>query len=159
MIRLIVTMVLALVPTLFFGQSAFDKFDGQDNITSVVVNKKTFEMLGGIKADIKDKGVAKYMDLANNIENFKMFSTSSIKAAEEMKVAFDQYRKKEKLEELMRVNDKGKNVQIYVKSGNTSSKVKELLMFIEVGDNKGEETVLISLLGDFDLASLSDLSK
>jgi hypothetical protein len=159
MIRFIVTMVLALVPTLFFGQSAFDKFDGQDNITSVVVNKKTFEMLGGVKADIKDKGVAKYMDLANNIENFKMFSTSSIKAAAEMKSTFDSYRKRENLEQLMRVNDKGKNVQIYVKSGNSSSKVKELLMFIEGGDEKGEETVLISLLGDFDLASLNDLSK
>ncbi len=159
MTKFIVTMVLALVPTLFFGQTAFDKFDGQENITSVVVNKKTFEMLGGIKADIKDKGVAKYVDLANNIENFKMFSTSSIKAAAEMKSTFDSYRKKENLEQLMRVNDKGKNVQIYVKSGNGASKVKQLLMFIEGGDEKGEETVMISLSGDIDLASLGDFTK
>ena len=46
MTRLIITLALALVPTLFFGQSAFDKFDGQDDITSVVINKKAFEMLG-----------------------------------------------------------------------------------------------------------------
>ena len=159
MIRFITTLFWAFIPTLFFGQSAFDKFDGQDNITTVVINKKTFEMLGGIKADIKDKDVAKYMDIANNIENFKMFSTSSVKATAEMKATFDSYRKKENLEQLMRVNDKGKNVQIYVKSGNTSSKVKELLLFIEGGDEKGDETILISLLGDIDLASLNDLSK
>ncbi len=32
-------------------------------------------------------------------------------------------------------------------------------MFIEVGDKKGEETVLISLTGDIDLANLDGLSK
>ncbi len=159
MTKFIVTLVLALVPAYFFGQSAFDKFDGQENVTSVIVNKKTFELLGSVKTDVKDKDVAKYLDMANGIENFKMFSTSSIKAATEMKSTFDSYRKKQNLEELVRVNDKGKNIQIYVKSGNSSSKVKELLMFIDGGDEKGNETVLISLLGDFDLSNLDSLSK
>ncbi|MBA9075203.1 hypothetical protein GGR22_003386 [Flavobacterium gossypii] len=159
MTKFIVTLALALVPALFFGQSAFDKFDGQDDITSVVVNKKAFEMLGEIKTDVKEKEVAKYMKMADKIDNFKMFSTSSIKKAAEMKTAFDAYRKKESLEELVRVNDKGKNVQIYMKSGNSSSKVKELLMFIEGGDRKGDETVLISLTGDIDLSNLDGLSK
>lgn len=159
MTKFIVTLVLALVPACFFGQSAFDKFDGQENITSVIVNKKTFELLGSVKTDVKDKDVAKYLDLANNIENFRMFTTSSIKAAAEMKSTFDSYRKKQNLEELARINDKGKNIQIYAKSGNSSSKVKELLLFIDSGDEKGDETVLISLLGDFDLSSLNSLSK
>ena len=86
MTRLIITLALALVPTLFFGQSAFDKFDGQDDITSVVINKKAFEMLGEIKPDVKQKDAAKYMKMANNIDNFKLFSTSSIKKAAEMKM-------------------------------------------------------------------------
>ena len=159
MTRLIITLALALVPTLFFGQSAFDKFDGQDDITSVVINKKAFEMLGEIKPDVKQKDAAKYMKMANNIDNFKLFSTSSIKKAAEMKSAFDSYRKKEGLEELVRENDEGKNVMIYMKSGKSSSKVKELLMFIDGGDKKGDETVLISLIGDIDLASLDGLSK
>lgn len=159
MARFIITLALALVPTLFFGQSAFDKFDGQDDITSVVINKKAFEMLGEIKTDVKEKEVAKYMKMANNIDNFRLFSTSSIKKAAEMKSTFDSYRKKEGLEELVRVNDDGKNVLIYMKSGKSSSKVKELLMFIDAGDKKGDETVLISLIGDIDLASLDGLSK
>lgn len=159
MTKFIVTLAFALIPTLFFGQQAFDKFDGQDDITSVVVNKKAFEMLGEIKTDVKEKEVAKYMKMANKIDNFRMFSTSSIKKAAEMKSTFDSYRKKESLEELVRVNNEGKNIQIYMKSGNSSSKVKELLLFIEGGDKKGDETVLISLTGDFDLSSLGDLSK
>ncbi|HEU4497261.1 MAG TPA: DUF4252 domain-containing protein [Flavobacterium sp.] len=159
MTKFVITLVLAFIPALFFGQNAFDKFDGQEDIATVVVNKKAFEMLGGIKADIKDKDISKYTDLASNVENFKMFSTSSIKAAAEMKSAFDSYRKKGGLEELVKINGKGKNVQIYVRSGNTASKVKELLVFADGGDKKGDETVLISLLGDFDLKSLNEISK
>jgi len=56
------------------------------------------------------------------------------------------------------VNDGGKNIKIYVKSGATSSKVKELLMFIEGGGSKDDDTVLMSLTGNFDLNELSVLT-
>ena len=63
MTKFIVTLVLALMPTLFFAQSAFDKFEGRDDITSVSVNKKTFEMLGDIKVDAKEsKGKKEHYD-------------------------------------------------------------------------------------------------
>lgn len=153
MIRLIVTLVLALVPTLFFGQSAFDKFDGRDDITTVVVNKKTFEMLGEVKVDNNTKGnkdIAKYIGMADKIENVKIFKTTSIKATAELKDTFNAYRKKESLEELLHVKDDGKNVQIYVKSGSKTN-VKEFLIFVEGGDKIGSETVLVSLTGDIDL--------
>ena len=60
------------------------------------------------------------------------------------------------LEELMRVNDNGKSVKIMVKSGAKDSQVKELLMFVEGG--KGDDTVLMSLTGDFDLNEISMLT-
>jgi hypothetical protein len=48
-----------------------------------------------------------------------------------MKSAADKYVKLAGLEELMRVNDSGKNIKILVKSGPSDSQIKELLMFIE----------------------------
>lgn len=154
MTKFIITMVLALVPTLFFGQNAFDKFEGREDITSVSVNKKTFEMLGEIKSDgkeKKDKDLSKYLEMADKIENLKVLTTSSIKATAELKSTFEMYRKKENLEQLMKVNDEGKNVQIYVKNGKKSSDVKEFLIFVEGGHKIGDETVLVSLVGDIDL--------
>jgi len=157
MTKFIVTMILALVPTLFFAQSAFEKFEGREDITSVSVNKKTFEMLGDIKVDTKDskgkdnKDISKYLGMADKIDNLKVLTTSSLKATAELKSAFETYRKKENLEQLMKVNQEGKNVQIYVKSGKTSSEAKEFLIFVEGGDKIGDETVLVSLVGDIDL--------
>jgi hypothetical protein len=44
-----------------------------------------------------------------------------------------------------------------VKSGATDSQIKELLMFIE-GGSKSDETVLMSLTGNFDLNEISILT-
>ena len=55
----------------------------------------------------------------------------------------------------MRINEGGRNIKIYVKSGATSSQVRELLMFMDGGK---EETVLMSLTGNFDLKEVSFLT-
>ena len=39
-INRIVIIVLALFSNAFFGQSAFDKFENQEDINSILVNKK-----------------------------------------------------------------------------------------------------------------------
>jgi hypothetical protein len=83
-----------------------------------------------------------------------MFSTSNVKISEDMKQTFETYRKKEDLEQLLSIREGGNDIRIYVKSKDDSSKVSEFLMFIEGGDKKGDETVLLSLTGDFDLAAL-----
>lgn len=152
--KYLVTLVLTLMPSLFFGQSAFDKYDGQDGVTAVVIGKKMFEMMGNVKSN--DKDAQQYMNLVRKLESLKVFVTSSPKLTADMKSTSTKYLKTAALEELMRVNDGGKNIKIYVKSGATSTKVKELLMFIEGGGK--DETVLMSLTGNFDLNELSMLT-
>ncbi len=152
--KVILIIALVLVSNTIFAQSVFDKFDNQDDITTVIVNKKMFAMLS--KVDTKDKQSQQYLALIKKLDNLKVFVTSSIKKSDEMKVTADKYIKSSGLEELMRINEKGKNVKIYVKSGASDSQVKELLMFIE-GSGK-EQSVLMSLTGNFDLDELSALT-
>lgn len=156
--KLILTLVLALTPALFFGQSVFDKYDGQNGVTAVIIGKKMFELMSNIKPDGKSKDAQQYLDLIKKLDNLKVFVTSNPKVSADMKVTSNKYLKSAALEELMRINDDGKNIKIYVKSGSTSSKVKELLMFIEGGNSKDDDTVLMSLTGNFDLNELSVLT-
>jgi hypothetical protein len=150
--KLILSIVLVLTANTFFAQTVFDKFDGQEDITAVIVNKKMFTLLS--KMDVKDKETQQY--LIKKLDNLKVFVTSSDKKGDEMKSVSDKYIKSAALEELMRVNEKGKSVKIYVKSGATDSQIKELLMFVEGGGK--EESVLMSLTGNFDLDELSVLT-
>lgn len=152
--KLILSIALVLVTNTLFAQTVFDKFDNQDDITTIIVNKKMFTLLSKVKAD--DKESQQYLDLIKKLDNLKVFVTSNDKKGDEMKATADKYLKSSGLDELMRINDKGKNVKIYVKSGATDSQVKELLMFIE-GSGK-DETVLMSLTGNFDLDELSALT-
>jgi hypothetical protein len=152
--KLILSLVLVLTANTFFAQSVFDKFDGQEDITAVIVNKKMFSLLS--KMDVKDKETQQYVNLIKKLDNLKVFVTSSDKKGDEMKAVSDKYIKSSALEELMRVNEKGKSVKIFVKSGASDSQIKELLMFVEGGGK--EESVLMSLTGNFDLDELSVLT-
>lgn len=153
----IVVFVIMLLPTVFFGQAAFDKFDGQDDVTSVIVNKKMFQMMGSVKMDIKNKEDQQYLNLIKKLDNLKVFTTNSTRVTADMKATSEKYMKSAGLEELMRVNDNGKNIKISVKSGTNDSQIKELLMFME-GSSRGNQTVLMSLTGDFDLNEISVLT-
>jgi hypothetical protein len=155
--KFIITLVVVLVSSPFFAQSVFDKFDGQDDVTSIVVNKKMFDLMSKVKVDASDRETQQYMNLIKKLDNLKVFTTSSSKTTNEMKSTADQYVKTAGLEELMRVNDNGKNIKILVKSGASDSQIKELLMLIE-GGNSANQTVLMSLTGNFDLNEISILT-
>lgn len=150
----VILITLLIVASNSFAQSVFDKFDNQDDITTVIVNKKMFSLLS--KVNPTDKDSKQYIDLIKKLDNLKVFVTSSDKKADDMKATADKYIKSSGLDELMRINNKGKNVKIFVKSGANDSQIKELLMFIE-GSGK-EESVLMSLTGNFNLDELSALT-
>lgn len=114
-------------------------------------------MMASVKVDANDKETQQYLSLMKKLDNLKVFTTTSSKLSAEMKLTADKYVKTAGLEELMRVNDSGKNVRILVKSGSTDSQVKELLMFIE-DPSKQNETVLMSLTGSFDLNEIAILT-
>lgn len=155
--KFIITVVVVLVSNTFFAQSTFDKFDGLDDVTSIIVNKKMFELMSKVKVDASDKESQQYMNLIKKLENLKVFTTSSVRVTSDMKLTADKYIKTGGLEELMRINDNGKNIKILVKSGSNDSQIKELLMFIE-GGSKDNPTVLMSLTGNFDLNEISVLT-
>ncbi len=139
-----------------FAQGAFDKFDGQDDVTSIIVNKKMFDLMSKVKMDASDKEAQQYLNLIKKLDNLKVFTTKSTIVENEMRAASEKYSKTNGLEELMSVNQEGRNIKIMVKSGAKDSQVLELLMFIEGGQN--EDTVLLSLTGDFDLNEISVLT-
>jgi hypothetical protein len=152
--KLILSLVLVFSANTIFAQSVFDKFEDQEGITAVVVNKKMFSLLS--KMEVKDKESQQYVNLIKKLDNLRVFVTQSDKKSDEMRSISDKYVKSASLEELMKISEKGKSVKIYVKSGASDSQIKELIMFVEGSGN--EETVLMSLVGDFDLNELSVLT-
>lgn len=154
--KLLLALIFVLSSNMIFAQGAFDKFDGQDDVTSIIVNKKMFDLMSKVKVDASDKETLQYLNLIKKLDNLKVFTTKSTRVEGEMRVVAEKYIKTAGLEELMRVNENGRNIKILVKSGSTDSQIRELLMFIEGAKNN--DTVLMSLTGNFDLNEISILT-
>ncbi|MFC4815529.1 DUF4252 domain-containing protein [Flavobacterium sp. GCM10023249] len=155
--KIVVLFALILLPFYGGAQTTFDKYDGQENVSSVVVNKKMFELMSKVKMESKED--IAYLNLIKKLENLKVYKTSSAKTTADMRSTVDKYLGSVKMDELMRMNENGKNSKIFVKSIAGSNNVSELLMFIEGTGVKGNETVLMSLTGDFNINEISLLTK
>lgn len=156
--KYIIFLFVTLISSPFFAQTtAFDKFNAQDDIKAIVVNKKMFELMSKVKVDASDLETQRYMNLIKKLDNLKVYTTTSTSTTSDMKSAAEKYVKTAGLDELMRINDKGKNVKISVKSAGTDNQIQELLMFIE-GGGANNETVLMSLTGNFNLNEISILT-
>ncbi|MEM1257212.1 MAG: DUF4252 domain-containing protein [Bacteroidota bacterium] len=163
----ILILMIAVLPIAGFSQSLFDKYEDLDDVTSVIVSKKAFELLAKMDIETDDPEAQDFMDIATSVRSLKVFTTDNESIGADMKAAVGKYLKSSKLEELMRIKDDDTNVKFYIKEGKDSDHVSELLMFVtgikdvevEVnGDQRKFETVLLSLTGDIDLNKISSLT-
>jgi hypothetical protein len=158
--NLVLVVVFLSTSFVSFAQNnAFDKYEENPLIQTVIVNKTMFQMMSKVKADAKDKELQQYFNLLKKLDNLKVFTTSNAKLGADMRATVATYLKSNPLEELMRVTNEGKNVKIYVKSGANENIVKELLLFIEGANMKDANTIVLSLTGNFNLDEISMLTE
>lgn len=157
--KLVLVMLVMLVPFIGSAQT-FDSYEGEKDVTSIVVTKNMFKLLAEIDLESDDPEVKEYLELVNNLDNIKIFVTENADIASRMTADVKKYVSSAKgLNELMRVKDEGKNIKFYSKEGKSSSYVSELLMFME-GDIDGKEgSMIMSITGNIDLKKISKLTK
>ena len=157
--KIIIVLTVFLTTVSGFSQSVFDKFEDKEDVTSIILNPKMFRMLATMGINLDDPEAQAYVDMAKNITGFKVFTTGNESISADMGATVAKYLKTSSLEELMRINDDGKKVNIYVNSGASENIVKELLMFIDAPNSKDNQAVVLSLTGNFNLDEISALTE
>jgi len=164
--KIILTIAVVLISFANYAQSSiFDKFEDMDGVSSVIVNKEAFKMLAKFQGGGAEG--QEYIDMVQNLNTFKVFTTEKPEISAQMTTVMKQYLTSAKLTEMMRVKDEGTNVKIYIKQGKDADHVSELLMFVNgVGKYMKDsdspikaETVILSLTGDIDLNKISKLTE
>ncbi len=169
--KLVLIIAILLAPMVTFGQSLFDKYEENEEVSSVIFTKKVFKMLAELKIDLDDPEAQEVLDMASNITGLKVLTTGDPTVSANMKADVDKYLRSSDLEELMRIKDGEQTVKFYVKEGKDDNHVKELLMFVTGlkeamkgqditinGEKREFETVLLSLTGDIDLRQVAKLA-
>ncbi len=160
-------VAIAILPTMGFSQSIFDKYEDMDNVGSVIVNKSMIDLVSSLGAlDKADEEAQEFLEIAKGLQGIRVFMTEDQRASTDMMATVNSYLKSSKLEELMRVKDKDAHVKFYIKHGRKKDHVSELLMFVSGISNadvdfngRKLETVLVSLTGDIDLNKVGTLTK
>ncbi|MFT5104282.1 MAG: replication fork clamp-binding protein CrfC [Candidatus Latescibacterota bacterium] len=155
-----ILIAIFLAPMVASAQNAFDSFENDKDVSSVVVTKNMFKLLSKIDMQSDDPEVQEYKALVENLDNIKVYTTENPDVASKMNAAVASYVSKSKgLDELMRVNDDGNNIKFYSKEGSNENFVSELLMHLQ-GDVEGKNmTVIMSITGNIDLKQISKLTK
>lgn len=163
--KLAVVLLVAVLPSIGYSQSIFDKYEDMDNVGSVIVNKGMIDLVSKIGEMDDDEETREFIEVAKGLQGVKVFMTEDESVSLDMSKTVSRYLKSSKLEELMRVKDKDVNVKFYIKNGRKKDHVTELLMFVsgmenvEMGHNGSKlETVLVSLTGDIDLNKIGSIT-
>lgn len=156
-LNLVLAAIVAMIPAVFFGQAAFDKFETDANFTTVTVNKKAFSMLAQIKAEGSEKEIQEVKELVKKIESFKVIVTEKPESVGSLKSTTEKYIKSAGLDELMKIREQGADFRVMVKSAN-ETQISEILVFVQEADKKAGAVTLI-VKGLFDLDELTQLTE
>lgn len=151
-------MTIALLSKTTTIAQDFTKYDNVREITSIVVNKSMFKLMSKLDLDSEDEDVKVYLDLVENLDDIKIYTTESLEYGKQLQSDFNALKSRNNLEELMRVNSDGKNVNFYIDPGKSDDFVKQLLMFINSSEASDTQSVLMVINGNIDLKNISKLT-
>ncbi|MFT7073100.1 DUF4252 domain-containing protein [Patiriisocius sp. Uisw_017] len=157
-----ITMLLILLvsPLIASAQGAFDSFENEKDVTSVVVTKNMFKLLSKMDLDSTDPEAKEYLDMVDNLNDIKIFTTDNPEVAKRMSATVNGYIKNSStLSELMRVKDEGNNIRFYSKEGKNENFVSELLMHMDGVKDGKPMTVVMSITGNIDLKQIGKLTE
>lgn len=158
--KIALIMALAIAPMVSWAQNAFDSFENEKDVSSVVVTKNMFKLLSKMDLNSSDPEAQAYLKMVNDLDNIKIFTTDNPVVGQKMDDAVAKYISSSKsLGELMRVKEDGKNIRFYSKDGKNENYVSELLMHLDgVVDGK-PTTIIMSITGNIDLKQISKLTE
>ncbi len=158
--KTLILLAFICIPLGLAAQGSFDSFENEKDVTSVVVTKNMFKLLSKMDLNSEDPEVKDYLNMVDNLDNIKIFTTDNPEVAARMSSKVSSYvLANSGLSELMRVKDDGKNIKFYSREGATENLVSELLMHLDSTVEGEVKTVVMSITGNIDLKQIGKLTQ
>lgn len=143
----IITLLLSLCSLYTYAQeSFFEKYADMDGVSSVYISKAMLSLM----PDIQTEGV-NIGQIASKLDNIQILSSEKPDIIAQLRKETAHIHAKNGYEELMRVNDSGEKVTIYLKRGKDGK--KEFLLLT----NEAQEFTIISITGNLTLQEIQSI--
>ncbi|MBL4709145.1 MAG: DUF4252 domain-containing protein [Flavobacteriales bacterium] len=134
-------------------EKLFDQYSGKEGYTSVHITKYMFEMFAKVATEEEDNEFKEVTSQLTAIKILTLDSETNAKRGQDFYKEINNSLSEPEYKDLMIVKDGGEEIKFMIKE--TKDIISELVMIIG-GENEG---VLISLMGDIDLKTISKISK
>ena len=157
---------LLTLPNLIVGQSIFEKYQNNNEVTTINISPKMFQLLGRMSIPNHDSESKELIKMVNGIRSFKVLITSSSDIIKEIERSAESISKKESLDEIVKFSEENIEIILYGKLGKEEGELETLLMF-SYGSSSGPNTtityrkksegLLLQVKGEISLESFSKL--
>jgi hypothetical protein len=160
-------LVLVLIlPGVLLGQSVFEKYQNNKEVTAISISPKMFKLLGSMSLSSGDPEADALMDMIKGITNFRALITGKEMISNEIDLWVKQEAGDKGLDLMVSMQESNTDLSVYTKEGETEGKLKSLLMFSKGVSNavpeakiKGAkiEAVLLLIEGEIELDKIAKL--
>ena len=95
----------------------FQKYETMKDVDAMIMTSKMFKLLAKVDISTNDPEAQQYLNLIENLKEIRIFTTDQTAIQKQMAADVSSYLGKGSLEQLMRVNDGGRNIKFYSKPG------------------------------------------
>ncbi|PRP66320.1 DUF4252 domain-containing protein [Nonlabens agnitus] len=153
----IITLVLFFALAITANAQNFDEVGNLKHVSETRVTSAMFKMIAGI--DSEDPEFAQLMKTVGNLKDLRVYTTDDMNSAQKMRTFTDGMIAKNKMELLMSNKEDGQKFTFHMRKGNTDTKIRELVMFMEDADGNKADTVLLVITGDLDLNEIARITQ
>ena len=159
-------LFLIIFPFLISGQSIFEKFQNNKNVTSINITPRMFQMLSKMAISSDDPESMSLTETINGIKSFKALITGSPDIITQMTKWVEITSKKEDFDNIFAINEENIEMNIYANDGKETGGLKTILIFskglsikqINSENNaKKIEAFLLLVEGNISLENISKL--
>ena len=128
--KTLILILLIITSSWLSGQSIFERYANNDDVTLVSISPNMFKMLGQMSLSLDDPEAQEYLEMVTSIKNFKVLVSSDQGISNEMLNWVNQQILKQDLDELVSIKDQVTDITFYVKEGEKEDYVEQLLMYV-----------------------------
>ena len=164
--KLFIRLLLLIFPFITSGQSIFEKFQNNKNVTSISITPKMFQMLGSMAFSSNDPESIYLKEIISEIKSFKALITGSYDIIIQMTKWVDSTSKTEHLDKIFTISEEKIEMNIYAKDEQETGGLKTILIFskgfstnqiISKNNSKKVEAFLLLVEGNISIENISKL--
>jgi len=129
-------------PSMILGQSIFEKYQNNKEVTAINISPKMFQMLGSLSLSSGDSDADDLMEVIRGITLFKALITGNSDINDDIEKWVISEANVKDLDLMVSIRESDADLSIYVKEGDNEGELKSLLMFSKGISNTVSEAQL-----------------